>query len=63
MRMITVAITRFLAAMLALSFVTFPGVGNGFAQTPKRGGTLNVGLHIDLLHYDWQPRSRIRFRT
>jgi len=23
-------------------------------ETPKRGGTLNVGLHIGLLHHDWQ---------
>ncbi len=45
---------RCLVAMLALSLVMLLGAGNAFAQTPKRGGTLNVGLHIDLLHYDWQ---------
>jgi len=42
-----------------LSLITIPAFGgilpkNLFAQSPKSGGTLNIGLHIDLLHYDWQ---------
>jgi peptide/nickel transport system substrate-binding protein len=51
---------KFLAAALRLACGALPVVGvlllgaaQGLAQTPKRGGTLNVGLHIDLLHYDW----------
>ena len=43
-----------LSAAFALSIAMLVTSGDGFAQAPKRGGTLNVGLHIDLLHYDWQ---------
>jgi peptide/nickel transport system substrate-binding protein len=31
-----------------------PGTPAAAQDSPKAGGTLNVGLHIDLLHYDWQ---------
>jgi hypothetical protein len=52
-RKILVATLRFRAALTAV-LVMLLGAGDGVAQTPKPGGTLNVGLHIDLLHYDWQ---------
>lgn len=49
------ALARALVLGLAITvgFVLAPGWGSAVAQTPKRGGTLNVGLHLDLLHYDW----------
>lgn len=42
------------AAAMLLAAVAWGGGGAALAQAPKSGGTLNVGLHIDLLHYDWQ---------
>ena len=46
-------VTLCLGVLFGLSPVGTHGVAAA-AEIPKPGGTLNVGLHIELLHNDWQ---------